>query len=580
MKSSVKLLILLLITVITVKAQDIPQHISYYRIYDFIDELANDGYIDINSAVKPYSRLFIAQKLLEVSEIEAKNITGKNKLTKRQRAEVNFFLNEFALERNKLPESTLILNKNNHHGQVAFLPPAFHHNDSVFSARITPLLGMHLTYNKQGVINKRWYGAEFQSTIGKNISVYGSLRDISHTGDGLLSGASYLNDQPGYEYTVGSDYSDSRGGIKYANKYLSIGLMKDNVIWGDNYHGSNILSGRTPSFPMIYLQIKPAKWFELNYFHGWLVSNVFDSTYYYVENESKIYYRPANKFIAANMLTFTPFSNLKVSVGNSIIYAERNVHAAYFIPIAFYKSLDHTLTKGLGTENQNSQVFMNISSRNIRHMHLFASVYFDEVQFRRFLPDSHDRNPVSYKVGANFSNFPVKNLAAIFEYTRSNILNYKHSIPTLSYTSNSYNMGHYLGDNSEELYVALRFKPFRGLDMQLSYMQAKHGNEYDYLRRGTYYGLTGDVIDIISNPSLGDIIWSNQTIGFKATYEVFQNAYAIINIENSDIRGYDAVSTPVFGEVRMTAQEVLDRYTPAFLHGQNTTITLGFSFGF
>jgi hypothetical protein len=579
MKSSLKLLILLLITVSTVKAQDIPQHISYYRIYDFIDELANDGFIDINSAVKPYSRLFIAQKLLEVSEMD-NNSSEKKILTKRQRAEVNFFLNEFALELNKLPVSRLILNKYNHHSQIALLPPAYHYNDSVFKARITPILGMHLTYNNQGVIDKRWYGADFQGTIGKNISVYGSLRDISHTGDGLLSGSTYLNDEPGYQYTVGSDYSDSRGGIKYANQYFSIGLMKDNVIWGDNYHGSNILSGRTPSFPMIYLQLKPAKWFELNYFHGWLVSNVFDSTYYYVENESKIYYRPANKFIAANLITFTPFSKLKISVGNSIIYAEKNVHAAYFIPIAFYKSIDHTLTKGLGTENQNSQVFMNISSRNIRHTHLYASVYFDEVQFGRFLPDSPDRNPVSYKVGANISNFPVKNLAAIVEYTRTNILNYKHSIPMLTYTSNSYNLGHYLGDNSEELYVALRYKPLRGLDMQLSYMQAYHGNEYDYLRRGTYNGLTGDVIDIISNPSLGDIIWSNQTIAFKATYEIFQNAYAIVNIENSDIRGYDAASPVVFGENRMTAQEVLNKFTPAYLQGQNTTITVGFSFGF
>jgi hypothetical protein len=137
-----------------------------------------------------------------------------------------------------------------------------------------------------------------------------------------------------------------------------------------------------------------------------------------------------------------------------------------------------------------------------------------------------------------------------------------------------------LGDNAQELYVALRYKPIRGLDMQLSFMQAKHGNEYDYIHDGIFNGSRYDVVDIISNPSLGDVIWSNQTIGFKATYEVFQNAYAIINIENSDIQGYDAVSTPVFGEVRMTAQEVLDRYTPAFLHGQNTTISFGFSFGF
>ena len=46
-------------------AQDIPQHISYTRIYDFLDELANDGFFELNSAVKPYSNKFISEKLLE-----------------------------------------------------------------------------------------------------------------------------------------------------------------------------------------------------------------------------------------------------------------------------------------------------------------------------------------------------------------------------------------------------------------------------------------------------------------------------------------------------------------------------------
>ena len=579
MNQTRNLLLIFVFGVFSLQAQDIPNHISYYRIYDFLDELANDGFIEINSAVKPYARSFIAEKLTEAAEASLLSDNKQSDLSKRQQQEIIFYLNEYALELNQLPKTKLTILKNEF-SKAALIQPAFHYRDDVFRARITPLLGMHLTTNQNGMIDKRWYGAEFQGMIGNYISIYGSLRDISHAATGSLSQSTYLNDQPGYEYTFGSDYSDSRGGIKYSNKYLSFGLMKDNLVWGDNYHGSNILSGRAPSFPMIHLQLKPAKWFELNYFHGWLVSNVFDSTYSYIENETKVYYRPANKFIAANLFTFTPYKNLKLSVGNSIVYAERNVHPGYFIPIAFYKSIDHTLTKGLGTENQNSQLFLNFSSRNIKHLHLFASVFVDEVQFRRFLPDSPDRNPISYKVGANLSNFPLKNLSAVVEYTRTNILNYKHSIPTLSWESNSYNLGHYLGDNAQELYVALRYKPLRGLDMQFSFMDAKHGNEYDYIRHGTFNGVKSSVIDIISNPSLGDVIWSNQTVGFKATYEIFQNGYAILNFESSNIQGYDAISDAVFGENRMTAQEALNRYTPAFLHGQNTTLTMGFSFGF
>lgn len=560
--------ILFIFAFLAVSAQDIPEHISYTRIYDYLDELATDNIIELNSVAKPYARTFIAEKLLQAQG-------KKDKLNKRQRDELRFFLNEFALEQDKLPGTNLTISRNENL-TFAGIQPGLSYRDSVFRVKITPLLGMDITRNSNGTITKRWYGADFQAMFGKHLSVYGSLRDISIDGP-LLARPGYLNDYPGYEYkesASGGDFSDSRGGIKYSWSWGSIGLVKDNVIWGDNYHGSNILSGRAPSFPMLTLHLKPTKWFELQYFHGWLVSDVLDSTRYYLDNLGAKHYRMKNKFIAANMLTFTPVDNLNLSIGNSIIYAEDNVQPGYFLPIAFYKSIDHTLTKGLNLENQNSQIFLNFSSRNIKHLHLFTSVYADEISWGRFLPKSKERNPISYKVGADLSNFPIENLSLVAEYTNTNIINYKHSIPALTWASNGYNLGSYLGDNSEEMYLAMRYKPIRGLDLSLSYTDAKHGNEYEYVR-------DNHAIDaIISQPSPGSITWSNKTLGFNAQYEVFNNAYAIVNVAYSNIQGYNLTSTPIVGEVRKTAQGYLDLFTPAYLQGKNTTVTVGFSFGF
>jgi len=560
--------ILFIFAFLAVSAQDIPEHISYTRIYDYLDELATDNIIELNSVAKPYARTFIAEKLLQAQG-------KKDKLNKRQRDELRFFLNEFALEQDKLPGTNLTISRNENL-TFAGIQPGLSYRDSVFRVKITPLLGMDITRNSNGTITKRWYGADFQAMFGKHLSVYGSLRDISIDGP-LLARPGYLNDYPGYEYkesASGGDFSDSRGGIKYSWSWGSIGLVKDNVIWGDNYHGSNILSGRAPSFPMLTLHLKPTKWFELQYFHGWLVSDVLDSTRYYLDNLGAKHYRMKNKFIAANMLTFTPIDKLNLSVGNSIIYAEDNVQPGYFLPIAFYKSIDHTLTKGLNLENQNSQIFLNFSSRNIKHLHLFTSVYADEISWGRFLPKSKERNPISYKVGADLSNFPIENLSLVAEYTNTNIINYKHSIPALTWASNGYNLGSYLGDNSEEMYLAMRYKPIRGLDLSLSYTDAKHGNEYEYVR-------DNHAIDaIISQPSPGSITWSNKTLGFNAQYEVFNNAYAIVNVAYSNIQGYNLTSTPIVGEVRKTAQGYLDLFTPAYLQGKDTTVTVGFSFGF
>jgi hypothetical protein len=318
----------------------------------------------------------------------------------------------------------------------------------------------------------------------------------------------------------------------------------------------------------------------MNYFHAWLVSNQVDSSYYYLENGSRIWYRPANKFMASNMFTITPISKLKISFGNSIIYAEKTIQGAYLIPIAFYKSIDHTLTKGLGTENQNSQMFLNISSRNLKHTHLYGSVFVDEFNFERLKPGNKEANPISIKAGTAFSNFPIQNLTAVIEYTRTNILNYKHSIPVINYESNGYNLGHYLGDNSQEIYASLQFKPIRGLDMKVFYSNAKHGNEYDYVRRGVSNGITAKVDDIISQASLGEVIWENKTIGFHSTYELINNGYVFVKVEQSNVQAFEPTKPATFGEKRMTATESLNYFTPQFFQGEKLTFSAGFSFGF
>jgi hypothetical protein len=284
---------------------------------------------------------------------------------------------------------------------LSLLQPQFLYQNKHFKFHLRPILGMDLMYNRHGLLIKRRWGFDVQMDIVDHVSVWGSLRDISFNGNNLsdeyytniyqridaakLSQPQFLYNLPGCQYkeaNYGGDFSDFRGGIKAYAWWGSIGLVKDQLAWGDSYNCSNIISGRAPTFPMITLQLTPCKWFEFNYIHGWMISNVVDSTYFYTEETystegSKKHYRPMNKFIAANMFTFTPIPRLKLSIGNSIVYAERNIQPLYLIPFAFFKSLDHLMTKGVATENQNSQLFINLSSRNIKHLHLFASFFID-----------------------------------------------------------------------------------------------------------------------------------------------------------------------------------------------------------
>ncbi|MBR7154075.1 MAG: hypothetical protein IKD12_02045 [Paludibacteraceae bacterium] len=551
------------------KAQRIPQAIEYTEIYDFLEELTTDGIIASNAAIKPYTRDAIAKMLAEAQSKDSL-------LNKRQREDLQFYMQDYALELDTLP--TYYSYGHRHVTQwitpvsnLSLADPSLHilTKDKIFKMRVRPILGMDLSYNKHGLLMHRWYGAEIQMDIAHHVSIWGSIRDNSWSGQGVtgsrITQPLFLNNLAGVQYkeaNYGGDFSDSRGGISLYAWWGSIGIQRERVTWGDAQHCSNILSAHNPAVPMFTIQLTPCKWFQFDYFHAWLPSNVIDSTYWYIEQQTATStqreYRPANKFMAANMFTFMPVKYIQFSFGNSIVYAERNVQAAYFIPIAFYKSLDHLLTKGLRTENQNSQAFASITVRPTDHLRLYASFFLDEFKFDRLKKSNPQRNPISYLVGFNWSGWPVKGLALRGEFMRSYIATYEHSIKVLDYTSNSYYMGHYMGSNSQSIFVQLAYRPTRSLRLTLDYTCDTKYTAYDYIR--------GDIGQIIAQKPFENVIWRNDEVKFRAVYEVFNNCYAHVDF--------------MYNYARAGEDADLQKYTPEYLQGKNFTFTCGLSFGF
>ena len=577
-------------------AQNIPVALNYTKVYDYIDELITDGIVVNQTALRPYTRNQIADMLMQAQKADSL-------LSDRQRNELKFYLNEFALE-NEMMVDNYIQYTDHRTFSLSLVDPQFSYKslNNMFKFRIRPILGADITGSKKGVLVQRWWGAEVQMDIAKHLSIWGSLRDNSWNGNWLNKdyypssgsriygarihyGASQvmpaLSPLAGVQYkeaSYGGDFSDSKGGINLYSWWGSIGIQRENISWGNAYHSSNILSGRNPAVPMITLQLTPCKWFQFDYFHAWLVSNVLDSTTYYLENTTQggnalPNYRPYNKFMAANMFTFTPIKQLSVSLGNSIVYAEQTIQAAYLIPIAFYKSLDHLLTKGIRTQNQNSQAFASISLRPVNHLHLYGSFFVDEIKFSRFKPSEPENNPISYLVGFNWSGWPIDGLSLRGEFMRSYIACYTHSIDVLTWESNSYNMGHYMGDNAQSIYGELAYRPVRGLLLKLSYTHDTKYNSYAYLR--------DNISETIAQKPFDQPIYRNQEVRLDGIYEPHPNMYMTLSIGYNNAQGFDNIKTNALpSELLGSAQYYLDRFCPLYYQGKNLTISAAFSFGF
>ncbi len=536
-------------------SQVVYQDLNYASIYDFLDEMASLGVISINSSVKPYSRMFIALKLQEIQN-------KQENLNKRQKKDLVFFMRDYNLElRPDLAYSKSvpgIFRKKEHFG-IPLSPLAFIYKDSLFTISVRPVWGINYFYNGNGTAYHRWGGAEIAGYIGKHFGFYASLRD-NHENK-ILVDPDYLTRDEGAAWKLNTDgsgdYSEMRGGVTFAWNWGSVALVKDHFRWGDNSFGSTIFSGRTPSFPYIQLRMNPARWVDFTYIHGWMVSQVVDSSLsWQVPNSTEERQYFFNKFMAASMLTFTPWKNLYLSAGNSVVYCAAYPNPAFLSPFLFFVDFDYTSQQKnrppweTDQYGNNAQLFFNVGSRQIRHLYLYGSVFLDGFN-RKAFTDAGRHNFISYQAGFRVSDFPFSNISLTTEYTMSNPMTYKSVNSTLTYASNLYNLGYFLRDNSQDICVKLGYRPLRGLDVNVTFEQAEHGTDLQY----------DQVADPYAVPVLTGLTWQSRKMGASVKYEFTNNAYVFLEYMNNNNSGDP-------------------QYTPPYLTGNTNTLMTGFNIGF
>jgi hypothetical protein len=523
--------ILLLCPGIGSYSQTIPEPVADEGIYLFIDELSGDGVIEISRVVKPYSRSMISEALDEAD-------SQREALTGRQRKELDFWMAAYEMT---TVESRL---------KLVFNPATAQYRDSIFNVTVSPILGLTAGFTsgdtRENAISWK-NGAKVYGSYGR-WGFFAALQD-NHQ-DPLLADPEYLTRERGGHIKNGTDFSEMTGGISYTWDWGDISFLKDSPVWGSGYAGTNILSGRAPSFMHIKLHVKPVRWAEMTWIHGWLTSMVIDSTRsFWVTNAYGTDYRELyrRKYIAANLFTFTPVARLHLSLGNSIIWSDPRLTPYYLMPIFFYKSVDHGITSGI--ENSNSQMFIDISSTNIRHMHIYGTLFIDELSTARFT--TPDFNFFSWKGGVRAGNFSfMPNIWLTAECTFTYPLTFQHNVPVLTFENQGYNMGHWLRDNSRSWYLALDYRPIRTMTIRLWHEWSQRSTDYQSIG-GTRIGL----------PYLESIEWENTATGIDVSYYITGGVQARASFTARNVTGRE------------------DWY-PSYLYGKTTTFSGSIVWGF
>lgn len=503
-------------------------------VYGFLDEMAAEGLIPVNTFAKPFARTYIAARLDTLD-------TQREKLNRRQAAELDFYLKDFRKE-------TRIGKDWDRRVDL------FYYSDSTFRVTVNPILGGSVMINENGNRIHRKVGAGFKAAAGK-FGFYGSLRDNNVTQ--VLAAPQYLTPRQGENYkTISadnrSDYNEAIGGISYQWKWGDISIVKDRYIWGNAEHNANIFSGKAPSYAAVYFRLYPVKWLDFQYMHGWLVSEELDSarTYLTPNGSRKIY---MNKNIAANFFTIKSNFKTDFTFGNSIVYSDNGIQPVYFIPFMFFKSADHTYNgTGSNEVGQNAQLFFDISTRALRKVHLHASLFIDEVSLSNMWDPAKQTNIVSMKMGATWYN-ALPNLHLSVEYTRTNPWTYRHQISSTTFASNRYILGNYLGENADEIYGKAVYKPFAKWIIAAEAWYARKGPKHIYEIEHGNANVTGlDFMTIVD--------WEQTGGRISVNWEFFNGAF-------------------LFGNAAYQTSQGNEEYVPEYLSGAVLTGEVGFRIG-
>ncbi|MFN2423037.1 MAG: hypothetical protein ABR572_04615, partial [Cryomorphaceae bacterium] len=201
---------------------------------------------------------------------------------------------------------------------------------------------------------------------------------------------------------------------------------------------------------------------------------------------------------------------------------------------------------------QNAQMFVDVSVRSLRKVHFYTSLFIDEVSIGNMWDAENHTNLFSWKAGATWFNV-IPNVHLTGEYTKTMPWTYRHQVQSTTFETNNYNIGHYLGENSDEIYLAATIRPWRLLRIVAAAWHARKGPEHEYEIIAGNANVTG--LDFMAETA-----WEQTGVRLTAEWEALNGLLIFINGTWQNSQGEQA-------------------YVPNYLSGNIVSLEAGFRIG-
>lgn len=367
----------------------------------------------------------------------------------------------------------------------------------------------------------RGQGAKFYGYVFDDIGYYFNFVDYREVGTAINFGKVNTPD-PGVLPTNNLqnlprtllEYNTTEVQFTFHIGAFNFSLEKMQNIWGLERNGNLTFSNKAPSYPQIKLRVPVTDWMDFVYIHADLNSNTIDSSrsYYVHSPVDTNFFREVDrpKYMAAHMVEFTPVHGVDISLGESVVYSDKGPLLIYLIPIMFFKSAEH-----YNLDKDNIQWFGNLDLNLIRNVNVYGSIFIDDLSLDKIFIAQEHPNYFGYAFGFQTYDVLLKNLEFNAEYTRINPWVYTHMYPATTFTNNGYVMGHWMGQNSDNIYLNLSYKPTRSLILGGTMQVYRKGGEKDI-----YYQYT-----LPASPFLYGPLHEERSFGLYGRFQFIRDGF-------------------------------------------------------
>ncbi len=316
------------------------------------------------------------------------------------------------------------------------------------------------------------FGGEIRGTISNNFGYYARATNGLQYGDTEL--ASFKSNLR-YNYKFNSDYDSSKffdetiGYLSAEFDYIKFKIGRDRVNIGYGLM-KTIMDNYFPQMDYLSMQFNYSI-FNYSFLHGKLFGN------------SSIKQNPisggqrviSDKYIVYHRLGLNFSKHLQLGVGETIIYANRNIDLSYLNPFNFYKSAEHA-----NQDRDNSMLFFDFKNNSIKGLTIFGTLLIDDIDFSKIGTDWYG-NKFVYDFGIIYELFPeLFPLTIGVQYLRIDPYVYAHRFEDNNYTSMDIGVGPNIQPNSGAHFFNIKYKPHYRVELEISYQFVNHGaNEVD-----------------------------------------------------------------------------------------------------